>query len=227
MSRFVSSVVASTLVAACATTTTCADLIDSLSTPDGVLAGGAYAAGEGGFRIDWTVSQNMDGTWHYRYDFTTGAQLPLTPGVSHIILELSDNISSSDLFNFGNVDPDDPEAVEFGTFGEAPGNPGFPSSESIFGVKIDLFDSDLNTVEFDSTRQPHWADFYVKGSDDFAYNTDIGVGVSNPSDFLSPSALDESGNAIYKILAPNAIPAPGALGLLVVTGLLGGRRRRS
>lgn len=200
-----------------------ASLVDFAATPDAVVGGGMYADSQSGFRIDWTISQNMDGTWHYRYDFTDAAQNVLMPTVSHIILELSDNIQESDLFNYGNSNP------EFGTFGEGSGTPGFPGGGSIFGVKLDLTQANLSYVEFDSTRQPHWADFYVKGGDsDFAYNTDFGTTVSNPNDFNAPTALDENGFAISKILAPNSIvPAPSALAILVAGGLAGRRRRRS
>lgn len=199
-----------------------AALVDSISTAEAIVGGGLYGPDDGGFRIDWNVSQNTDGTWHYRYDFGSADGGQLARAVSHVILELSDNISENDLFNFENADE-----VEIGIFGESPSNPGFPDGGSIFGIKIDLFESDLNTLAFDSTRQPHWADFYAKGAHEYAFNSDFGVGVSNPSEFLAPAALDVGGNVVFKVLAPNSmVPAPGALALIAIAGAAGGSRRR-
>lgn len=205
--------------------TASASLIDFLSTPPdaGIVGGGDYNEAAGGFRVHWTITLNPGGTsYHYKYEFTDQGQNPLNRTVSHIILQLSENIAEEDLFNFVGVHKGE---VEFGTFGPAPGNPGFPGGETIFGVKLGGDGS--NTIEFDSVRQPHWADFYAKGANDFVYNTDLGVAVSNPDDFNAPSALDLGNQPIFKILAPNgAIPAPGAWALLGVAGLCGRRRRR-
>ena len=108
-----------------------ASLIDFLSTPAGIVGGMSYTS----FRVEWEITQNPNGTYHYVYDFLDAAQGTLTPEVSHVILELSDNITKSDLFNFVGVgvEVDD---VEFGSFSDSPSNPGFPTGESIFGVKL-------------------------------------------------------------------------------------------
>ncbi len=189
-----------------------------LSTPagSGVTSGGNYAPTADGFRIDWNITQNPNSTWHYEYDFTDGGGQVLSPAVSHIILQLSSNITESDLFNFDFAG--DVADVEFGTFGPTPSNPGFPAGESLFGVKIDL-DGDQVHVEFDSNRQPMWGDFYTKGgSNSFAYNTSFGVTVANPNDFLNP-AVDDKGGALFKILVPDTIiPEPSAL-VLLLSGL--------
>lgn len=194
----------------------------SLSTPagSGLTSGGGWVSG---YMVSWNITPNGNGTWHYEYTLSNASGGALTPENSHAIFQLSSDIEASDLLNFtGNFDE-----AEFGTFGPAPSNPGFPTGESIFGVKIDFTNGNgVTFIEFDSTRQPMWGDFYAKGgSSSFVYNTDLGVAVANPNDFLNP-ALDAGGNPLFKILVPDTIPAPGAAALLALAGLTACRRRR-
>ena len=101
-----------------------------LSTPDGsgLVAANAWApvpAGYG-YRISWTIMPNSDplNSWHYKYEFSDESGNPLPQFLtSHVVLQLSDNILSEDLFNWAG----DIESIEFGTFGPGAGNPGFPA----------------------------------------------------------------------------------------------------
>jgi len=111
--------------------------------------------------------------------------------------------------------------LEFGTFGPAPGNPGFPVGESIFGIKINLT-GDQTYVEFDANREPMWGDFYAKdGGSPVAYalNTDIGIAVANLHAYTG-IPVDGSGAPLYQILtADTYIPEPATLLLLGLGGL--------
>jgi hypothetical protein len=200
-----------------------AGLIGSLTTGDGLVGGGNWQGSpdDDGFKVSWDVSQNPDDTWRYTYTFTNEDGEELSPETSHFIIQLSDNISEDDLFNFSGDFGD----IEFGTFGEGAGNPGFPGGESIFGVKINM-EGDQLTVTFDSNRFPQWSDFYAKGgATSFVYNEDIGVEVANLNDY-NGVPVDEFGNELAKVLAPDTIiPEPASLSLIAVAMLFALRRR--
>jgi hypothetical protein len=207
-----------------------ASIVDALSTPDtsGIIAGdNGWGPNEDGYRVTWTISQNLDLTWHYKYEFSKANGDSLDKLTSHIIISLSDDIEESDLFNFGS----DVQGWNFGTFGPAPGSPGFPTGESISGVKIDLW-NDQTVVEFDSNRQPMWGDFYTKdgvsqGLWNYAYNTDLGVIVANPDDYMG-TPVDAFNNELHKILVPDTIiPEPATICLLSLGAPALLRKRRA
>ena len=199
-----------------------ASVIGSLSTATGgVIGGGNYSATAGGFAIHWNITQNMDTTWTYIYSFTNAAGQPRTgPGVSHIVLELSENFTPADLLSVGSGI----QTTTFGTFGPHPSNPGFPTAQTLSGVK---FDVNAATISFNTTRAPMWGSFYTKGgSSSYAYNADINGPVVNRQQYWTP-AVDASGSPLDMILVPDTlIPSPGPLALAGLAGLVATRRRR-
>jgi len=209
--------------------TASANLADVRSTylGGGLEAGGNWASapdGEG-FQIAWEITQGYTGLWHYRYTLLNESGDGLTPEASHTIFELSTNITSEDLFNFSG----DIQSVEFRTFGEAPSNPEFPDGEDIFGVKFDLT-GDQCLIEFDSTRQPMWGDFYSKGGGgshpSYVYNISLGTPVELPNSYLTPP-VDVAQNPLHKILVPDTVlPEPATVALLALGTLTIRRRRR-
>ena len=212
-------------VAALGASAASGSLVDFRSTADGALIGGGQYApppADNGYKVSWSISQNMDSSWHYEYTFTEQDNDNLSPATSHMIIELSENITSADIYNVGG----DVQSATFGTFGPAPGNPGFPAGETIFGIKFDL-NGDQRTVTFDSTRQPMWGDFYAKGgSSSFAYNADVGVGVANVNDY-NAVPIDALGGSLSKVLVPDTIPEPTSMMLLAIAGAAIAARRRS
>ena len=206
-----------------------ANLADVRSTylGGGLVGGGNWASdpdGEG-FRIEWEITQGYSGLWHYRYTLLNESGGGLTPDASHSIFELSTNITSEDLFNFGG----DIQFVEFGTFGEAPSNPEFPVNEDIFGVKFDLT-GDQRLIEFDSTRQPMWGDFYSKGGGgkhpSYVYNISLGTPVELPNSYLT-LPMDANQNLLHKILVPDTVtPEPATVALLALGAVTLRKRRR-
>ena len=100
-----------------------ASIVGSLSShvDNGIVSGGEWGLNEDGFQIKWTISQNDDQSWHYKYDFSKADGRPLKKSISHFILSLSGDITADDLYNFSSDIGD----VTFGTFGPGPSSPGF------------------------------------------------------------------------------------------------------
>ncbi|HOK94758.1 MAG TPA: PEP-CTERM sorting domain-containing protein [Anaerohalosphaeraceae bacterium] len=173
------------------------------------------SAGEG-LTVSWVVSPNEDGSWHYAYTFTNGDGGVLTMRVSHFIISVSDNLTAEDVFSFSG----DVEKWTIGTFGPAAGNPGFPQDKTMWGLKLDLQNTQL-AAEFDSFRAPMWGDFYAKDGGNpknYAYNTDFGTAVANPNAYWQ-TPVDMDGNPLFKVLVPDTIPEPATL-LLAGVGML-------
>jgi len=202
----------------------------SLSSPEisGVFSGGEWGPNEDGFLIEWTVYQNPDQSWHYKYEIFKENGDPLRKLISHFTFSLSDNIAEDDLYNFGS----DIDEVTFGTFDGEQGSsdPCFPEGKTIFGVKFDMIDENQGVAEFDSTRLPMWGDFYSKGGMssggwNYAYNVDIGVEVANLHNY-TVTPVDDAGAVLSKILVPNTIPEPATMALVGLGGLSFIRRKR-
>ncbi len=183
--------------------------LSTASPPGGLHGGGDWATELDGFQVTATVSHNGDGSWHYKYVFSDEMGEPVIPATSHFIIGLSQNISTSDLWNFsGDLTIEDGENPEYPkTFMGGSGDPGWPDGGSLYGIKIEL-SGEQAYVEFDSSRMPQWTDFYGKGGNEsYVYNTDFGETVANPNDYTN-QAVAASGNPLFKILGPDTLSGP-------------------
>ncbi|MBN1972643.1 MAG: hypothetical protein JW787_03330 [Sedimentisphaerales bacterium] len=179
------------------------DLSGSLLTGDGLEAGGSWDGDTGVFAIEWTISLIDHSYWHYEYRLSANS----SPGLSHFILQVSNNFTENDFWNLSSG-----INAYLNTYdGQDPSNPGMP--DSIYGLKFEdlkivaaagiLGDAEewQWTCSFDSLREPMWGNFYAKGgTDSFAYNTGLNDGI----DFIAvPDTV--------------AVPVPAA----VLLGMLG------
>src|SRR5690606_40101054 len=90
-----------------------------------------------GTTFGWTVTDTAvgltPGWWRYTYEITLESER--AAGLSHFILELSENITTADLANIGISAGDSIGALETKTHGTSPANPNIPGD--IFGIKFD------------------------------------------------------------------------------------------
>jgi hypothetical protein len=176
----------------------------------GLVGGGGWGSPDN-LKIEWDITA-ITGGYHYKYTFSGGFD---TPGISHVILDLSDDCSATT----GCVGNSSVTTLVYDDdFGPGPSNPGFPAGATIGGIKFDDLDDEIAsfTIEFDSNRIPVWGDIYVKGgTDSFAHNTGLGSAVH-----------DTTGEKNLFVARPDTttVPMPSALILLLVGGVVGGIR---
>jgi len=189
-----------------------------------IVAQDGWSYGSGGLKITWNITDNLDGTWTYRYTLTApdGGTLERLP--AHMLVELSD-------LNIALQPSDLPTSTDWST---QPGNsnPGLPGS--LLGVKLDFGSDDF--VEFTADKAPMWGDFYAKDGvemihlgphnnvkiDCFAYNAGFGIDPTGAASFDPWIAVPDAP------VPQNVIPEPTTVALLGIglCGLLLGRKRK-
>ncbi|WP_161602508.1 PEP-CTERM sorting domain-containing protein [Tautonia marina] len=189
---------------------------------------------DGGFSI--TTMVEKDGTqlvgsdlfqvFKYTYSITT----PLVGGnLSHVVVQLSQNILDDQWGIFGvnlNNFTFDGDSLNnsIKTHTEAQGNPGMPAD--LFGIKLNIADTNPASFSFRSLQTPVWGNFYAKDGG----GTGDGAVWAHNKDFLStPSPLDvtaanvDSGDfAGYVITADTArviVPEPSTFAIAGLSGL--------
>lgn len=188
--------------------------------------------------MSWTVTDEDDSyegfLWKYTYNFQLTSGETLKGGISHLILECSEDMPVGDIT--GVTGEAALASVELQRV--TSGNPEMP--EDVWGIRFNPIAADEYdmTWSFWSNRLPDWGDFYVKDGgkpDNIAYNYNetgtVKLGFLSPDvDPNTPRWSNPVG--LYHVLRPGApVPEPGALVLLVMAGLgvlaYVWRRRRS
>jgi hypothetical protein len=169
--------------------------------------------------FSWTVSQNLDSTWHYEYNLDVHRA-----DVSHFIVETSPSFGYSNLLNADY--PGSAYEIQLHEQGSV-GNPYLP--DDVYGSKFGIgqegtLEPDYTsiTVSFDSDRAPVWGDIYAKcGAVGGTQNTLWNEG------FVTADPLDgpSDGSVLNHVLVPDTIPEPATVSLLTL-GALALRRKR-
>jgi hypothetical protein len=176
--------------------------VGSLDSSTGGLDGtGAWVNTSGhSSTINWTISQNANGTYHYHYVVTTGG----CSDVCKVIIETSNNFTLSDIMNATG-------GFQLGTWlpGSSNGDPNLPTS--VYGLEFTS-----RTVDFDSDRAPVWGDFYGVGTTfgGDGQNSLWNAGFTNPE--FNPVNPPTSGTRGNEILVPDTtvVPEPATMSLL-------------
>jgi hypothetical protein len=189
--------------------------------------------------IAWDITDNGDGTLHYKYTFTGFGD----PEVSHMTLDLSDNA-------FTNGQPEDGVVTnakingssigplsndDFGDISVLPGsNPNRDDYRIDSAVKFDVgSESESVVYEFDSNREPVWGDILVKGGRGFLHNAGLTSLATANGTPLSDSVNDFIARPDTNVVTPppndvTPVPTPSAYagGLILLAGLATAAVRR-
>jgi hypothetical protein len=182
--------------------------------------------------FSWDVTfDDVKDLWFYQYDLVVPEK-----GISHVIIEVSDQFTDDDIID---SDPSDLDDVDwYSATSDGGSNPYLPSL--FHGLKVEGAGDELHWQwSFYSAKDPVWGDFYAKDgvnnkpgekTEIVMWNTGFGNPDSDPTD--APS----DGSVGYHILRPdsneNRPPTPelSTWLLLSLSGLAGvfvTRRRKS
>ena len=133
-----------------------------------------------------SVLQTSTDTWHYQYEWVTGAAD--AKNLSHFLIEITPGSQLSEFFNFSTLPGDGVFTYVAGAQGQSEANlPGL-----LTGFKFSpAGDTTDFTVTFDSHHAPTYGDFYAQdgksgGTSVYAYNVGFN-GAVGPGGFLERS----------------------------------------
>lgn len=158
----------------------------------------------------WEVTNNdvVNSAYPWKYTYTFGLS-GNQAGISHVVIEGSDNIKASDIWGLTGA-----SLASAGSQTIHDGNPSMPADMT--GFRFDPSGSTKTmTWSFYCDKQPVWGDFYARSSKtNYAYNQGF------TTNDVDPSAPASNGSLNKHILRPDSVvPEPSSI--LVLMGGLG------
>src|SRR5260370_5532574 len=145
------------------------------------------------FTISWAITNPVAGTWHYSYTLAGTPNGSGGVGLSHFILDTSDNcinVAAGTLADPNCITNITISSVTValipGDYNASTSNPNFPAGADIIGVKFNVTGGPPLpvTFTFDSNRPPVYGDFYLQvANSTTAVNNGLGAG--GPATVLS------------------------------------------
>jgi hypothetical protein len=164
------------------------------------------------FSISWDISYDLDAMiWHYEYNLSVTKK-----DISHFILEVSDSAQQTDFMNI-TINGSSASVEDPNTWTSA-GNQALPNS--FYGIKFNEGGSSV-TYSFDSTNDPVWGNYYVKGGVDNVNGVKQQMNAYNNA--FAMSGFD-SNNELDFIVRPNGghtppiVPEPVSSTLFIIGG---------
>ena len=172
----------------------------------------------GGFTIDWTITQGADDKWTYTYDVKGD-----TKALSHFILEVTEDGNPFNTYN-GTSTYEGPDTWDVN--GQGKSNPLMPNP--IYGVKFDFGSTEV-TYTMVTDRAPVYGVFYTKDGKDGGNDVVAWSNALNSSDYRTNEFLTITDFIVRPDGVGGApVPEPATM-LLLSCGLIGiaasGRKR--
>lgn len=161
----------------------------------------------GGFTLDWAISQGDDDLWTYIYDVTGD-----TKGISHLILEVTEDDDPFIIYDGTSLPYEGP--VEWSL---SRSNPLMPNP--IYGVKFDFGDTIVRYTMI-TDRAPVYGVFYAKDGTDGGVDVVAWSNALNSSDYKTNEVLTVT-DFIVRPDGITSIPDPAAVFLLGSACLIG------
>lgn len=203
-------------------------LIGCRSSSAAVCSGGVSATkawNNGGFKIDWSVSQTGS-LWTYNYTVDVTDSPTKVKDVSHFILEVTNDSNAFNILGGTSTPTEGPKTWTSTSNGNS--NPGMPNP--MYGVKFS-FGGDVVNYTMVTDRAPVWGVFYAKDGKDGGDDVTAWSAALNDSNYTTSNSL----TAMDFIVRPdgsggdyNAVPLPAAAWLLgsALLGLTGFTKRQ-
>lgn len=216
------------ILAICLATAQAHAFTGTLSSSAGEIQGTGNWLYAGPTALSWQISENIDGSWSYLYDFSHPRG-----ETSHFILEVSPTFTLDQMWGAAG----DFEQVELGTWTADGSNPGMPGS--IFGLKFDEASGVNTQISFECWRAPVWGDFFSKDGTAGGHGINAAWNAGFTAADTDPADVAADGSLFNHLLVPDTQtkvnithPAPEPTSVMLLgMGLVGAafvlRRRRA